>query len=76
MRPRGNPNWGKLSSGPNLVVITPSAFEQRANELNLEPHQYAHSHLLRKWAQQNMNIKYVPEDLLKTWKLIVNVRAE
>jgi hypothetical protein len=76
IKTRGNPNWGKANLGPSLMIVVPSAFETRAKELNLEPHQFEHSPLLRRWAQQNMNSKYVPEALLKTWNLVVSVRLE
>jgi len=44
-------------------------FEQMAESLKLEPHEYLHSRSLREWARRNRHDRYVPSDLLKQWDL-------
>lgn len=67
-RPAGNPNWGKDTP----VKPTICAFEIKANELGLTPDQYFRSEELRAWAAANKNTRYVPETLLKAWRLVPN----
>jgi hypothetical protein len=61
----GNPDWGKDT--PAEPTIT--AFELKANGLGLTPDQYLRSEELRAWAAANKNTRYVPETLLKAWRL-------
>jgi hypothetical protein len=67
MKRRGNPNWGKLGSGPVVPVVT--EFEKRVGEYKLTPDQYLQSFQLSEWARRNRNSKFIPEDLLKAWGL-------
>jgi hypothetical protein len=60
---RGNPNWGKLDSGPAVPTVT--EFEKAADEHKLTPEQYLQSSELREWARRNKNSKYIPEPLLE-----------
>jgi len=68
-RRRGNPNWGKPETGP--VVVLPSQFETLVAKLGLSPDEYARSSELREWCRRNRNEHYVPEALLKEWRLDV-----
>ena len=63
----GNPNWGK----PQLAFesIGPSEFEVIAKKLSLDPEQYETSSELREWARKYRNSRFVPEKLLKAWRL-------
>jgi hypothetical protein len=63
MKRRGNPNSGKLGSGP--VVLTITEFEKTAQEYKLTPDQYLQSAQLREWARRNRNSKSIPEPLPK-----------
>ncbi len=67
----GNPDWGK----PQLMTSQPTLteFEQTACKLNLRPDQYVCSEQLRQWAKQNSHSKYVPESLLRSWGIKVEV---
>ena len=67
---RGNPNWGKPQMGPANPTL--SEFEQIANKFRLRPNEYVESGHLRQWAEHNCNSRYVPEHLLKAWKIRVN----
>jgi len=66
------PNWtqGQYWDIPN----GPPAFEIEVKRLNLKPAEYAGSEELKQWVRQNKDHKYVPLDLLSTWKL--KVRAD
>jgi hypothetical protein len=44
-------------------------FEQMAESLRLEPHEYLHSKSLREWARMNRHDRYVPSELLREWGL-------
>jgi len=66
---RGNKNWCKPESA--AVAPTVTEFERTASEFNLNPDEYVNSAHLRQWAEQNRNSRYVPEYLLKVWKLEV-----
>jgi len=68
-RRRGNPNWGsRVPPAP----AAPTAFEMKVRELHLTPETYASSTELRLWCEQNKNHHYIPEWLLKKWRLIVD----
>jgi hypothetical protein len=71
-RQRGNPNWGKPPCS-GAVMPTLTEFEQTVRKFKLKPEEYVNSELLRKWAERNVNSKYIPESLLKAWKLGVYV---
>jgi hypothetical protein len=66
--PRGNPNWGKDQSEAPLPTVC--AFELKVRELGLSPDQYLRSEELRAWAAAHKNIRYIPETLLKAWRLV------
>lgn len=69
MPPRGNPNWGKpVPPGP----ATPTEFELEAKRLGLIPGAYSTSRELREWCTRNRNRCYVPEWLLKEWRMDVD----
>ena len=63
----GNPNWGK----PHLSFEStgPSEFEVMVKKLKLTPEQYVTSIELREWASKYRNSRFVPERLLKAWRL-------
>ena len=68
MSKRGNPRW---SQGIEAAAAppTPSDFEQVVARLKLSPDQYASSPQLRAWVEKNWRQKFVPERLLKAWRL-------
>jgi len=66
--PRGNPNWGKDQS--EVAPPTVCAFELKVRELGLTPDQYLRSEELRAWAAVHKNTRYIPETLLKSWRLV------
>jgi hypothetical protein len=69
---RGNPNWGKPERPGALSPPVP-AFEQIVLQFKLKPDEYVNSEPLRQWAQRNSQSKYIPESLLKAWKLGVYI---
>jgi len=67
MRKRGNPRWTQgLGAAPSKA---PSDFERVVARLKLSPEQYASSQQLRAWVEKNWRQKFVPENLLKVWRL-------
>lgn len=44
-----------------------TSFEKVVKALQLSPHEYEQSSLLREWVRQNKDEKYVPSELLKAW---------
>ena len=68
-RKRGNPNWGRpipLSAG------LPTEFEQEVLRLGLTMKTCADSGPLRYWCKRNCTRCYVPEWLLRAWKIDVD----
>ena len=53
---------------PERQLIS-TEFEQIAARLQLKPDQYATSTKLREWVEKNWREKYVPEKLLRKWRL-------
>lgn len=51
------------------VPNTPTEFEQVTTRLRLKPDQYTDSAELRDWVQRNWRQKFVPEGLLKAFRL-------
>jgi len=68
-RKRGNPNWGQ--SMPPAPVL-PTEFELRVKHLQLTPEMYTSSRELHAWCERNKNRIYIPEWLLKEWRLDVD----
>ena len=67
-RGRGNPNWGKPFP---LIPAFPTEFEMQVRRLGLQKSEYVNSRALRGWCERNRNRYYVPEWLLKTWRIEV-----
>jgi hypothetical protein len=67
---KGNQNWGK--SGGD-IPNTPTSFEEMVRRLNLSEKEYRSSVPLKEWAQEHKDSKYVPQDLLEAWGIVVNV---
>jgi len=67
-RKPGNPGW---SSGKPVVpsASSPTEFELQARRLGLAEDEYASSDQLRDWCAQNRDRCYVPEWLLKRWRM-------
>jgi hypothetical protein len=65
---RGNPNWGKPSQ-PLRPLLT--EFEMQVGRLRLSKAEYVASVQLRHWCEDNRNRRYVPEWLLKEWRITV-----
>lgn len=68
-RKSGNPNWGKVFTG--RFGVDKTAFEIRAEQLGLDPDDYAGSPELQRWARANRKKRYVPERLLEAWGMEV-----
>jgi hypothetical protein len=66
---RGNPGWTQGFQGENSFPPVPSEFEQVVKRLKLDPEQYASSAQLRDWVEKNWRQKFVPERLLRIWRL-------
>jgi len=47
----------------------PSAFEQYVRQLGLSEASYSSSRELREWCRENRNRCYIPEWLLKHWRI-------
>ena len=70
-RKRGNPNWG--SGRPaRLAPAVPTEFEVQVRLLGLTKQTYADSVELRRWCERNRNRCYIPEWLLKAWRIDVD----
>jgi hypothetical protein len=70
LRKKGNPNWGKAGGDiPNM----PTSFEEMVRRLKLSEKDYRSSIPLKEWAQKYKDSKYVPQDLLEEWGILVNV---
>ncbi len=70
-RRRGNPNWGKPILDPH-PPSTVTEFENQVRRLNLDERNCAGSNELRLWCERNKNRSYIPEWLLKHWKIAVD----
>jgi hypothetical protein len=68
-RKRGNPNWGRPMP---LVPALATEFELKVGQLQLTPEMYASSAALRTWCERNKNRIYIPEWLLKEWRITVD----
>ena len=66
---RGNPGWTQGLQGENSSPPVPSEFEQLVKKLKLDPEQYSSSAQLREWVEKNWRQKFVPEKLLRAWRL-------
>jgi len=67
LRNKGNPNWGK----PCDIRNTPTSFEEMVRRLKLSEKEYRSSIPLKEWAQKHKDSKYVPQDLLEAWGIVV-----
>jgi len=68
-RRRGNPNWGKpLKPIPDA----PTAFEEQVQKLGLTEQTCAASEKLKQWCERNKDRCYIPEWLLKRWRIDVD----
>jgi hypothetical protein len=67
---RGNPNWGtgRLIEIPWL----PTAFEEQVQRLGLNEQTCATSQELEQWCKRNKDSRYIPEWLLKHWRISVD----
>jgi len=68
---RGNPNGGKPSSVVVPHIVT--EFEIVVRHLGLQRRDYAAAPHLQEWCLRNKNRRYVPEWLLDTWEMTVEV---
>lgn len=69
---QGNRDW---SSGrpPKPRPAVPSEFEIEVKALGLAPETWLDSVELRRWCHHNRNRRYIPESLLKRWKMDVDL---
>jgi hypothetical protein len=66
---RGNPNWGKPMEPTNEI----NTFDALVAKLGLKEHELIDSEPLRSWAIRNARSKYVPLELLKAWRIEVDI---
>ena len=50
-----------------------TAFEEMVRRLKLSEKEYRSSIPLRQWAQEHKDSKYVPQDSLEAWGIVVNL---
>jgi hypothetical protein len=67
---RGNPDWG--SGRAELRLCRSTEFEDEVRRLGLDEHNCADSDQLRRWCEHNKHRVYVPERLLKYWRIDVD----
>ncbi len=68
---RGNPGWA--SGRPaELLLCWSTEFEDEVRRLGLDEGNCADSDQLRQWCERNKNRVYIPESLLKHWRIRVN----
>jgi hypothetical protein len=70
LRNKVNSNWGKACGE---IPKTPTSFEEMVQRLKLSEKDYRSSAPLKEWAQKHKDSKYVPQDLLEAWGIVVNV---
>jgi hypothetical protein len=70
LRIKSNSNWGKPCGD---IPNTPTSFEEMVRRLKLSEKDYRSSIPLKEWAQKHKDSKYVPQDLLEEWGIVVNV---
>jgi hypothetical protein len=68
-RKRGNPNWGKPAPDAPYVA---TAFEEQVRKLELTEQTCGASEKLRQWCERNKDRCYIPEWLLKQWRITVD----
>jgi hypothetical protein len=74
IRKRGNPDWS--SRRPVKVrASAPTEFEMQAQRLGLTEESYESPAHLRRWCEHNWDRCYVPEWLLKRWRMSVDPNA-
>jgi hypothetical protein len=68
---RRNPNWasGRPTQMPPRL---PTAFDQQVQKLGLTEQTCATSEELRQWCERNKDRCYIPEWLLKRWRIAVD----
>ena len=67
-RRRGNSNWS-AGIDEDIAPAEPTQFEKLATRLGLHEESFADSIELKEFARRNRDKLYVPEALLKTWRL-------
>ena len=70
-RKRGNPHWGK--AWVPFTPALPTEFELQVRQLHLTKRTYTSSRELYVWCNKNKNRVYVPEWLLKEWRMTVEI---
>lgn len=71
-----NPNWGRYAEIGVLHGVRVTAFEKKVAELGIDPddtNAMKSSRKLRQWAQEHRNHRYIPEQLLAAWDIMVNL---
>jgi len=71
-RGRGNPNWGRGGQPLQPAPAAATEFERKLRELGLTKETCASSVQLQTWCAQNKNRYYIPEWLLKKWRIEVD----
>ena len=68
---RGNPTWSQGGHFP-IPEDKPTEFEYMVAKLKLTLDNCQHSKILRHWARKYAHKKYVPEELLIKWGIVVD----
>jgi hypothetical protein len=68
---RRGTNWAS-GRGAEIRPDEPTGFDVKVQKLGLNSGNWASSEELRKWCEQNKNHCYIPEQVLKRWKIVVN----
>ena len=65
------PNWASGGTG-EIRRPGPTGFDEEVRRLGLDEHTCAASRELRRWCERNKDRCYIPEWLLKEWRISVD----
>jgi hypothetical protein len=72
-RRKANAGWTGYVGYKQVPPAEPTEFDKQVRRLHLKPEGYAHSLPLRNWVYHNYNRYYVPEKLLESLGIFVDV---
>jgi hypothetical protein len=65
-KPARNRTWSEFS---RPAPVAPTAFEEQVRELGLTEETCAQSEALRRWCERHKDRLFIPEWLLKKWRM-------
>lgn len=65
------PNWASGGIGSIRPSTAVTEFEKQVRKLGLTERDCVRSEELRRWCQENSQQCYIPESLLKAWRIVV-----